>query len=466
MFLKNNEWIDFSELERRVTLEIGKLARAAGASPERTPSWQPDSSRDTGTATAAMIGKSQMQFEPARRRSIWRSLSHLMWGFCHLPTVLRRAIAGVYTAEYARSAVEQLRQITDALQTRAASTERTVGFLVGNGDPRDLAAEIDELRRDLSTRFNEMEHWRRASGDTVANLLTRTEELAAQLSRELAAQSSRDLAAQWSRDLAAQLSRVNEQAAMVKREVMFQQRQLTRLAIPSAEQSPQAAAAVLRQRHDSLYAAFEDVFRGSREDIIERLALYVERLTVAGAGQPDRPVVDIGCGRGEWLELLRREGLSGYGIDINMIMVERSLALGLDARHADLMTHLQGLKDASRSAVTAFHVVEHLPFETLVDFLDESLRILIPGGILILETPNPETMRVGASTFYNDPTHRNPLMPAVLQFVVEHRGFSDVEVLKLHPFVQGLLKGSSEDAQLLNRVLFGPQDFAIIARRV
>jgi O-antigen chain-terminating methyltransferase len=442
LFRRNNESIDFSELERRVTLEIGKLARAARSSPEQALLSQPDSSHDTGTAAAAMIGESQMQSEPAHRRSIWRSLSHLAWGILHFPTVLRRAIAGVHTAEYTRSAVEQLRQVTDALDTRAASTETTVGFLVGNGDPRDVFGEINKLRRDFSTKFNEVEQWRRAAANTAANLLTRTE------------------------DLAAQLSRVDQQAAMLKREVMFQQRQLTRLAVPSTEQPSQPVASVLTQRHDSLYAAFEDVFRGSREDIIERLAPYLERLTVAGAGQPDRPVVDIGCGRGEWLELLRREGLSAYGIDINMIMVERSMTLGLDARHADLMTHLHGLQDASRSAVTAFHVVEHVPFETLVDFLDESLRVLIPGGILILETPNPETMRVGATTFYNDPTHRNPLMPAVLQFVVEHRGFSDVEVLKLHPFVQGLLEGSSEDAQLLNRVLFGPQDFAIIARRM
>jgi O-antigen chain-terminating methyltransferase len=222
---------------------------------------------------------------------------------------------------------------------------------------------------------------------------------------------------------------------------------------------------VSAQRLDSLYAAFEDVFRGSREDIIQRLSPYAERLAVTGAGQPDKPIVDIGCGRGEWLELLRNKGLAAYGIDINTVMVERSVALGLDARHADLISHLRGLEDASRSAVTAFHVVEHLPFETLIDFFDEALRILIPGGILILETPNPETMRVGATTFYNDPTHRNPLMPAPLQFIVEHRGFTDAEILKLHPFTQGLLQEPTEDAQLLNRVLFGPQDYAIIARR-
>jgi len=225
------------------------------------------------------------------------------------------------------------------------------------------------------------------------------------------------------------------------------------------------ASGIVTQRLDSLYVAFEDVFRGSREDIKARLLPYVARLTLAGAGQWDKPVVDIGCGSGEWLELLQETGLHAYGVDINTMMVERCAALGLEARHMDLMTHLDGINDADRSALTAFHVVEHLPFATLVDFLDEALRVLMPGGVLILETPNPETMRVGATTFYNDPTHRNPLMPEPLRFIVEHRGFTAVEILRLRPFTQGLLQENTADAELLNRVLFGSQDYAIIARR-
>jgi hypothetical protein len=85
--------------------------------------------------------------------------------------------------------------------------------------------------------------------------------------------------------------------------------------------------------------------------------------------------------------------------------------------------------------------------------------------VLILETPNPESMRVGATTFYYDPTHRNPVIPATLQFILEHRGFTEVEVIRLHPFSQGLLQAGTEDARLLNRVLFGAQDFATVARR-
>jgi SAM-dependent methyltransferase len=273
------------------------------------------------------------------------------------------------------------------------------------------------------------------------------------------------LAAGSDRVLAA-LEATAVEVAGVKREIMFQQRRLTRLVLPAEEaQKRESITAVADQRLDALYVAFEDVFRGSRADIKARLELYLERLGLAGASLPDRPVLDIGCGRGEWLELLGEKHIAAYGIDVNSMMIERAVSLGLDARHSDLLDHLRGVEDASRTAVTAFHVVEHLPLGTLIDFLDEALRVLVPGGVLILETPNPETMRVGATTFYNDPTHRNPIPPAVLQFLVEHRGFEEVEVVKLHPFTQGLLEAGTRDAQLLNRVLFGPQDYSIIARR-
>jgi SAM-dependent methyltransferase len=261
-----------------------------------------------------------------------------------------------------------------------------------------------------------------------------------------------------------------EQIAAVRREVMFQQRRLSRVAEMLGNDSAsrgEVAPLVRNQRLDALYEAFEDKYRGSRADIKQWLVVYLDRLKLTGAGQAESPVVDIGCGRGEWLELLRENGLVAYGIDVNSMMVERTISLGLDARVADLITHLRTLSDASRSAITAFHIVEHLPFETLIDFLDEALRVLLPGGMLILETPNPENMRVGATTFYNDPTHRNPIPPEPLRFIVEHRGFSDVEIERLHPSPESeRLKGEGWDIAHLNALLFGPRDYAIIARRL
>jgi O-antigen chain-terminating methyltransferase len=259
-------------------------------------------------------------------------------------------------------------------------------------------------------------------------------------------------------------SAISDQAAL-KREMMFQQRRLSKRLqqeVPLVQSSSQGDDA---ERLDSFYVAFEDVFRGSFEDIKRRIAPYVEVLRLAGATDPSKPVLDIGCGRGEWLELLREQRIGAYGIDVNSMMIERAMARGLDARRADLLAHLTSLPDAHCGAITAFHVVEHLPLTVLVDFLDEALRVLTPGGVLILETPNPETVRVGATTFYNDPTHRNPLPPLVLQFLVQHRGFEQVEIRRLHPFEEGLLQDKTVDAALLNQLLFGPQDYAIIARR-
>jgi O-antigen chain-terminating methyltransferase len=251
---------------------------------------------------------------------------------------------------------------------------------------------------------------------------------------------------------------------------MFQQRRLTRLAETMAKESapPNELAPIVRdQRLDSLYEAFEDEYRGSRADIKQRLVPYLDRLKLTGAGQSETPIVDIGCGRGEWLELLKDNGLTAYGIDVNSMMIERNASLGLDARIADLLEHLRSLDDASRSAITAFHVVEHLPFSVVIDFLDEALRVLRSGGMLILETPNPENMRVGATTFYNDPTHRNPIPPEPLRFIVQHRGFSDAEILRLHPApAEERLKGKGWDIAHLNALLFGPRDYAILARRL
>jgi O-antigen chain-terminating methyltransferase len=260
---------------------------------------------------------------------------------------------------------------------------------------------------------------------------------------------------------------IEQRIAAARREILFQQRRLTSLASAnSAPESSVVASATVDQRLDSLYVALEDELRGSREDIKGRLAPYVDRVSLAGAGQPHAPILDVGCGRGEWLELLREEHLAAYGIDSNTVMIDRSTSLGLDARHADLLAHLEGLQDGALGGLTAFHVVEHLPFGILVDFLDQALRVLQPGGILILETPNPEAMRVGATTFYNDPTHRNPIPPVLLRFLVKNRGFTEVEILLLHPFSHAdRLHDPGRDTAHLNVLIFGHQDYAVIARR-
>src|SRR5262249_52098624 len=129
-----------------------------------------------------------------------------------------------------------------------------------------------------------------------------------------------------------------------------------------------------RHRLDALYVAFENVFRGSQEDIRERLTIYLPILKDAGIGTTAMPIVDIGCGRGEWLEVLRKEELVAKGVDSNRIMVEQCRELGLEVAEGEGITFLRTLPNESVGAVTGFHIAEHLPFEDLVRLLDETVR--------------------------------------------------------------------------------------------
>ncbi len=227
-------------------------------------------------------------------------------------------------------------------------------------------------------------------------------------------------------------------------------------------------AEVEEMRRSELYAAFEDRFRGSRETIIAALADYesdIPRLAARG------PIVDLGPGRGEWLEVLREHGVAAYGVDTNPTFVEQGQARGLDVRLGDAITHLADLPPSSVGAVTAFHLAEHLPLDVLTELLDRAFVAMAPGGRLLLETPNPSNLIVGASNFYLDPTHLRPLHPDLLGFLVEAAGFVDVETRHLHPVRQLEHRPSIDDPELADLVdylrwsLFGPQDYAVLATR-
>ncbi|HSU44675.1 MAG TPA: methyltransferase domain-containing protein [Casimicrobiaceae bacterium] len=230
-----------------------------------------------------------------------------------------------------------------------------------------------------------------------------------------------------------------------------------RMATPSAGTDP---------RFDAFYLKLEDRFRGSREDIRGRVEIYIPLVAGAGAGTQRRPIVDLGCGRGEWIEAIAAHGLSGYGVDANPVMVADCAQRGQRAVQADALDHLRSLPTSSVGAITSMHVVEHMAFSRLLAVVEESLRVLNPGGVLILETPNPENLLVGAGRFYIDPTHQRPIPPPLLQFVAEHLGFVDVEVLRLHPMQQDeWFAHASPERQRLNDLLFGAQDYAVVARK-
>jgi SAM-dependent methyltransferase len=185
----------------------------------------------------------------------------------------------------------------------------------------------------------------------------------------------------------------------------------------------------------SFYRAFEDRYRGSREIIKDRLRAYAPFTAPLLQGGP-AAALDLGCGRGEWLELLGEDGFDARGVDLDDGMLAACHERGLAARHCDALAALRAQPDASLALVSAFHLVEHLPFELVQDLITESLRALRPGGLLIMETPNPENLTVGATSFYRDPTHVRPLPPDLLGFAADHAGFGRQRIVRLQEEAQ------------------------------
>ena len=178
---------------------------------------------------------------------------------------------------------------------------------------------------------------------------------------------------------------------------------------------------------DSLYVALEDHFRGAESVIKERQASYLPYIT--STVSVDAPLLDIGCGRGEWLAVLKDNNIAASGIDSNIACIDDCKSKGLSVVQADLLDALRQTPEHSLGAVTMFQVMEHLPFPVLVETFRLTLRALKPGGVLIAEVPNAKNLRVSAGTFWIDPTHQRPLFPELLQFLARELGFHSVEGL-------------------------------------
>ena len=184
---------------------------------------------------------------------------------------------------------------------------------------------------------------------------------------------------------------------------------------------------------ENFYKAFEDRYRGSRELIADRLLAYMPFVEPLKQIDKQRHIIDLGCGRGEWIELLAERGFSVLGVDIDEGMLSECVSRNLPVRTEDALHSLSGLESDSQVLVTAFHLVEHIDFGDVATLVREAMRVLLPGGILILETPNPENILVGTNEFYLDPSHRKPIPPNLLRFLADYWGFERSRVLRLNP---------------------------------
>jgi SAM-dependent methyltransferase len=213
---------------------------------------------------------------------------------------------------------------------------------------------------------------------------------------------------------------------------------------------------------DDFYKAFEDRYRGSRELIAGRLAAYLPFILPLRSLGGERSAIDLGCGRGEWLELLLEHGFSPRGVDIDEGMLADCTARGLPAERGDALRCLQTLANDSQLLVSAFHFVEHIDFADVAAVVREALRVLRPGGLLILETPNPENLLVGTHEFYLDPSHQRPIPPNLLRFLVEHGGFGRTRVLRLNPRQEPAAGAPATVLAMLEGVGL---DYAVVAQK-
>jgi len=242
------------------------------------------------------------------------------------------------------------------------------------------------------------------------------------------------------------------------------------MAKPSLEQR-KALSHNLEPEFD--YFGLEERFRGSEGEIKHRQRAYVEYFK--GLDQ----VLDIGSGRGEFLELLMEAGIKAKGVDLDLDMVLYCQEKGLDVVREDAFVYLDSLPDESLGGIFAAQVIEHLEPLRIVELVKLCQRKLRPGGPLIFETPNPACLMVFARSFYMDPSHIRPIHPETMKFVLESAGFEDLQlrfsapveaVMRIPPLAgagaDGLtLEEFNKGIERLNELLYGCQDYAVIGRK-
>jgi 2-polyprenyl-3-methyl-5-hydroxy-6-metoxy-1,4-benzoquinol methylase len=242
-------------------------------------------------------------------------------------------------------------------------------------------------------------------------------------------------------------------------------------------QSALAAAAEERKRERSLpdfdlkYFQFEQLYRGSEAEIAKRQSAYVS--SYEGRSE----VLDLGCGRGEFLELLRKAGISYQGVDANPEMVAHCRRKGLEVVHGDAIEYLEKLRDESLGGIFCAQMIEHLEPARVIAVVRLCERKLRPGGVLVIETPNPGCLMIFADGFYKDLTHIRPYHPASLKFLLESADFKEIELKFSSPVDPSVrlprleessgpeLETFNHGIDLMNDLIYGYQDYAVVARK-
>jgi O-antigen chain-terminating methyltransferase len=390
-----------------------------------------------------------------------------------LPTRVGDWLRALGSLGYTRARIDRQAQEIVALRESLSRAEAALPSLAVRADVDSLRAALGRVDRSivsLATRA-EFDALRASHDATVSGLDAQASRLEATAASVSATDARLGAAIDAARS--ALTAAADDRHQALQRSLDAQSGELARLADALERLAgrtdpplPPLARAGSAEPSAWLYAAFEETFRGSRDEIAARLAVHLDDVRAASQAAGGKPVADVGCGRGEWIERLRDEGLAAFGVDSNAEVVAGCIARGLDVRQGDAIDVLGAQDPGSLSAVTAFHVVEHLPLAAQLGLMSAAHRALAPGGILVLETPNPENLLVGACTFYMDPTHVRPVPPTLLRFLLEASSFEALDVRRLHPDDAIVARAEREGWPAgLTEALGAPRDYAIVARR-
>jgi O-antigen chain-terminating methyltransferase len=417
--------------------------------------------------------------------------------------VRQRKVSGFYSEEEVRRIAEMELEVTDALPTFRSEIEHHLAAL---NDAWDTAAEpsitshrkvvgplivgFKRLLRRVTRPYITLVLARQVSfnstllqllngfvihvRDAMGELPRKAEDLSLTLHERLMAAHTEGR--ERHRELLGEIERLRGELAALRATVdRVRDAGATPVLPPAPPPAPKIPVGIGILPREA-YLQFEDRHRGSPEEIRERQRGYLALF-------PRGPVLDVGCGRGEFLTLCRENGVEARGVDLDPAMVARCREAGLETVEADALAYLAGLPDGSLGGVFSAQLIEHLMPEAFIALVRLAHAKLRPGGVLLCETPNPMCLTIFASAFYVDLTHIKPIHPQGAAFVLEAAGFRDVELSFVNPcppeaglrplepqwymrrYEVAFLWAINENLSRLNDLLWGAQDYAVIGRK-
>jgi 2-polyprenyl-3-methyl-5-hydroxy-6-metoxy-1,4-benzoquinol methylase len=394
--------------------------------------------------------RDQIEFNRALVRSLGAVLDALNENNRALSALGARDEALLKSLDENRQALEALGAGHEAMVSRLEAVGARLEELL---EVRDIRSHWAQWRVEWEGKLDQLErHFFRNVAELNGAFQHRTTMLESNLNETTRLQHSDFLAALWKgiRETRTELERlIHAELRLVRQRAVLPQ-----LAAPAAATSrPPAAAPPIDWLH------FAARFRGSEEYVRERQRFYLPHFKGC------RQVLDLGCGRGEFLELLKEEEIPVRGIDLSAECVALCRAKGLDAEVADLFSYLDALPDGALDGIFCAQVIEHLPPASLPEMLRLAAAKLAPGGLLAVETPNPECLAILTSHFYLDPTHHHPIPPLLLSFYLEESGMGELEIHRFAPAAESMPALNSLPAEF-REAFFGALDYAVLGRKL